>query len=191
MNAAHDRVAMHAVRRELLVAQAAAVGVPLLTVSIPHPCPNAVYEARLCTVLAQAALTGVAGIAFGDLFLADIRSYRERLVAAVGLQAHFPLWGFDTRALAQVMVASGLRARLTCVDPKHCPREFAGQDFESVLQRLPAGIDPYGENGEFHTFAYAGPMFAQPMSVETGVVVERDGFVFADLFQTVAPGAPT
>jgi uncharacterized protein (TIGR00290 family) len=181
MDRAHGRVAVHAVRQELVVAQAAAAGLPLHRVPLPEKCSNAEYEARVGARLRAAARRGITGIAFGDLFLADVRAYRERLVAAAGLRAHFPLWGRDTRELARAMVDAGLRARITCVDPGRCPAELAGGEFADVLAALPAGVDPCGENGEFHTFAWAGPMFARPIAVRTGRIVARDGFVFADL----------
>jgi uncharacterized protein (TIGR00290 family) len=187
IDATHDRVAVHAVSSELLTTQSAAVGLSLRTVFVPQACSNRVYEACHHDVFAKAAAEGIEGVAFGDLHLADIRVYRERLLEAVGLQAHFPLWGMSTRALARSMVDAGLRALLTCVDPERCPRELAGQEFGSVLERLPPTIDPCGENGEFHTFAYAGPMFAQPLRVEAGPVVEREGFVFADVVSVAEP----
>jgi uncharacterized protein (TIGR00290 family) len=184
VNAAHGRVAMHAVREALLQAQAVSLNLPLRVVPLPHPCSNAVYEAEFARALGGLGFEGITGIAFGDLFLADIRAYRERQVAALGLSCVFPLWGQDTAVLARDMIRAGLRARLTCVDPRQCPREFAGREFdEALLQSLPGGVDPCGENGEFHTFAYAGPMFAQPLEVISGDIVERDGFVFADLME--------
>jgi uncharacterized protein (TIGR00290 family) len=191
VNATHDRVAMHAVRRELLAMQAEAVGLPLRTVELPHPCSNDDYEAALARALAGVAAEGIAGIAFGDLFLADIRAYRERQVSALGLQSVFPLWGRDTSQLAGEMVRSGLRAQLTCVDPRACPREFAGAAFdEDLLRDLPEEVDRCGENGEFHTFAWDGPMFERPVPVRRGPVVERDGFVFADLLPATEGGVP-
>jgi uncharacterized protein (TIGR00290 family) len=187
VNAARDRVAMHAVRRELLARQAAAVGLPLRTVELPEPCSDERYEAAMAPAMRDALRAGVAGVAFGDLFLADIRAYRESRLAQVGLTGVFPLWGRDTAALAREMVQSGLRARLTCVDPRACPREFAGALFDADLLRdLPAGVDRCGENGEFHTFAFEGPMFDRPIEICGGPVVERDGFVYAD----VLPAAP-
>lgn len=181
VNERWNRVAMHGVRQDLVEAQAAAVGVPLHVVTIPHPCSNAVYEARHVAELRQAAANGIDGIAFGDVFLADVRAYRQRLTAAAGLAALFPLWGLDTARLARRMLDDGLRARLTCVDPRCCPRDFVGRDLHEVLPLLPPAVDPCGENGEFHTFAYAGPMFARALAIELGVVVQREGFVFADL----------
>jgi len=176
------RVAMHGVREELLAAQADAAGVPLWRVPLPHPCPNTEYEKRMRALIERAAAAGVTHMAFGDLFLQDIRAYREKQLADTGIAPVFPLWGRKTMELAREMVRAGLRAKLSCVDPRHLPREFAGRTFDdSLLDELPAGIDPCGENGEFHSFCCAGPMFHRPIAVQTGEVVERDGFVFADL----------
>ena len=179
INAVHDRVAMHAVRRRLLEAQAAAAELPLHPILIPSPCSNDEYDAAMLEAVRRAETDGVECIAFGDLFLEDIRAYRESRLAATKLKPLFPLWGSDTTALAKEMIAGGLRARITCVDPRVMPRELAGRDFDPML--LPPEIDPCGERGEFHTFAYAGPMFRAPIAIESGEVVERDGFVFADL----------
>jgi diphthamide synthase (EF-2-diphthine--ammonia ligase) len=182
VNAAFDRVAMHAVRRELLAAQARAAGLPLHVIEIPYPCPNADYERIMGTFVAEAKASGVTEMAFGDLFLADIRAYREQQLAGTGIAPIFPLWQRETRALAQEMIAGGLVAHLTCVDPSKLDRAFAGRAFDAaLLADLPAGVDPCGENGEFHTFVSAGPMFCDPVQVRRGEVVERDGFVFADL----------
>ena len=182
INRVHDRVAMHAVRSELLRAQASAAGLPLWEVAIPSPCSNAEYEAAMGEAMARAKGDGIVTIAFGDLFLEDIRAYREEKLRAAGMSPVFPLWGRPTGALARDMIAGGLRARLTCVDPKQLAGSFAGRDFDAaLLADLPAGVDPCGERGEFHTFAYAGPMFRAPVGVRPGEVVERDGFVFADL----------
>jgi uncharacterized protein (TIGR00290 family) len=176
------RISMHGVREELLVAQAAATGLPLVQVRIPSPCSNADYEERMGAALAGALASGVDTVVFGDLYLADIRAYREEKLAEVGMRAEFPLWKKDTRALAHEMIDAGVRAVLTCVDPKQVPRELAGREFDaSLLADLPAGADPCGENGEFHTFVYAGAALRQPLAVRRGEVVERDGFVFADL----------
>ncbi len=178
----YGRVSMHAVREELLARQAAAAGVPLRTVRIPWPCPNGVYEREMAAALAAARAEGVTRVVFGDLFLADVRAYRERQLAGTGVAPEFPLWGRDTAALAREMLAGGLEARLTCVDPRKVPRTLAGARFDAaLLAALPAGVDPCGENGEFHTFACAGPMFTAPVPVAPGEVVEREGFVFADL----------
>jgi uncharacterized protein (TIGR00290 family) len=182
VNETHDRVAMHAVRRSLLQAQADAAGLPLFVVPIPSPCPNEVYEAAMAEAVAAARTRGVEAMAFGDLFLEDIRRYREAKLAGTGLTPLFPLWGRPTEALAREMIGSGLRARLTCVDPRVVPASFAGRAFDAaLLEELPAGVDPCGERGEFHTFAWAGPMFRAPIPVVQGEVVTRDGFVFADL----------
>lgn len=179
---AHARVAMHGVREALLDAQAEAAGLPLVKVRIPSPCPNEVYEAKMSDALAVARADGVDTIVFGDLFLEDIRKYREEKLASVGMRAAFPLWGRDTRALAREMIASGVRATLTCVDPRKVPRALAGRAFDdALLAELPAGVDPCGENGEFHSFVSACPAFSRALGVEVGEVVERDGFVFADV----------
>jgi uncharacterized protein (TIGR00290 family) len=182
MNTVHDRVAMHAVRRTLLEAQAAAVGLPLRTVALPWPCPNEAYEAAMREAVDAARAEGIEAMAFGDLFLEDVRRYREERLAGTGLRPLFPLWGRDTTALAREMISSGQRATLTCVDPRVLPARFAGREFDaSLLADLPAGVDPCGEKGEFHSFAWDGPAFRHPVAVQSGEVVERDGFVFADL----------
>jgi uncharacterized protein (TIGR00290 family) len=182
VNETFGRVAMHAVRRELVEAQARAAGVPLRTVPIPHPCPNDVYEAAMAGALTEARTAGVEAVAFGDLFLEDIRRYREERMAPTGLRPLFPLWGRPTRALAEEMIDGGLRARLTCVDPRVLDPCFAGRAFDrDLLAALPPEADPCGERGEFHTFAWSGPMFREPVPVSLGEVVHRDGFVFADL----------
>ena len=182
VNEVHQRVAMHAVRVELLQAQADALQLPLWQIPIPSPCPNEVYERAMAAAVQKAVGEGFTHVAFGDLFLEDIRRYREERLAGTGLTPIFPLFGADTAALARTMVAGGLRARLTCVNPKVLDRQFAGREFDAaLLDELPASIDPCGERGEFHSFAYAGPMFARPIPIESGEVVERDGFVFADV----------
>jgi uncharacterized protein (TIGR00290 family) len=182
VNTAFERVAMHAVRIALLEAQADAVGLPLWTVPIPSPCSNQEYEAAMGEAVKKALATGVTMMAFGDLFLEDVRRYREAQLAGTGLTPIFPIWGLPTEALARDMVGAGLRARLTCVDPRQLPASFAGRDFDStLLAELPHGVDPCGERGEFHTFAYDGPMFHHPVSLLSGEIVARDGFVFADL----------
>jgi uncharacterized protein (TIGR00290 family) len=181
---AFGRVSMHGVREELLLAQARATGLPLVQVRIPSPCSNVDYEERMGAALAGALASGVDTVVFGDLYLADLRAYREERLATLGLRAEFPLWQRDTRVLAQEMIDAGVRAVLTCVDPKQVPRELAGREFDAaLLADLPAGVDPCGENGEFHTFAYAGPALREPVAVRKGEVVERDGFVFADLLR--------
>jgi uncharacterized protein (TIGR00290 family) len=182
INEAAGRVAMHAVRTELLRAQARAARLPLWELAIPSPCSNEQYEAVLRAAIARAEDEAIDCFAFGDLFLEDIRAYREKQLAATKLTPIFPLWGRDTRELAQEMIAGGLRARLTCVDPRVLPPSFAGREFDrALLDDLPASVDPCGERGEFHTFAYSGPMFSEPLPIASGVVLERDGFVFADL----------
>jgi uncharacterized protein (TIGR00290 family) len=183
LNEAFDRVAMHAVRRSLLEAQADAAGLPLHVVPLPWPCPNEEYERRMAAAVASLTAAGCTHVAFGDLFLEDVRRYREDRLAGTGLTPLFPLWKTKTTAaLAAEMIAGGVRARLTCVDPRHLDRSFAGRAFDaSLLADLPASVDPCGENGEFHTFACDGPMFSRPIAVHTGDVVDRDGFVFADL----------
>jgi uncharacterized protein (TIGR00290 family) len=186
INDAFDRVAMHAVRLELLRAQADAVGLPLVEVRIPWPCPNEAYEAAMAEALAAARERGTTAVAFGDLFLEDVRRYREERMSGTGLVPLFPLWGRPTRALAEEMIALGQQAVLTCVDPRALPRAFAGRAFDAALLReLPAEVDPCGERGEFHSFAWDGPAFRRPVPVRVGEVVDRDGFVFADLL----PGA--
>lgn len=182
VNAAFDRVAMHAVRRALLEAQAAAAGLPLHVIDIPYPCPNADYERIMGAFVAKARAEGVEAMAFGDLFLADIRAYREKQLGGTGITPLFPLWQRDTQVLAKEMIGGGLVTHITCVDPRKLDRAFAGRQFdETLLADLPYGVDPCGENGEFHTFVSAGPMFARVVPVRRGDVVERDGFVFADM----------
>ncbi len=182
INEVHDRVAMHGVRNALLDRQAAALGLPCIKVPLPYPCPNEVYEARMAQAVARIKAEGVRHMVFGDLFLEDIRAYREEKLGAAGMHGIFPLWRRDTRALAQDMIASGLVAHLVCVDPKQLDRGFAGRRFDrDLLAALPDTVDPCGENGEFHTVVSAGPMFAAPIPVTVGEIVERDGFVFADV----------
>jgi uncharacterized protein (TIGR00290 family) len=182
LNEAFDRVAMHGVRAELLRAQADAAGLPLWPVPIPWPCSNEQYEAAMSAVMVRAREAGVTVMAFGDLFLEDIRLYRETKLAGTGLTPAFPLWGVPTGALAREMIAGGLRARLTCVDPRKLAPDFAGREFDAaLLADLPESVDPCGEHGEFHSFAFAGPMFQRPVALRSGEVVTRDGFVFADL----------
>jgi uncharacterized protein (TIGR00290 family) len=188
MNEEFDRVAMHAVRRRLLQEQARAADVPLLTVPLPWPCSNEHYEGRMRAAVAQAVADGFTHVAFGDLFLEDVRRYREDRLAGSGLTPVFPIWGIPTDRLALEMIDGGLRAILTCVNPKLLDRSFAGREFDrALLDELPPGIDPCGERGEFHSFAYAGPMFSHPVNVTSGDVVERDGYVFADLQITNSP----
>ena len=182
VNAEFNRVAMHAVRQELLHAQAEAAGLPLIEVPIPYPCSNADYESRMRALIERLRGEHIDSMAFGDLYLADIRAYREKQLQGTGITPLFPLWKEPTAALARSMIAGGLRAALTCVDPKQLAPEFCGRQFDAaLLDALPAGVDPCGENGEFHSFACAGPMFRAPIAVEIGETVERDGFVFTDL----------
>lgn len=182
-NQAFDRVAMHAVRRELLQAQADAAGLPLSVVPLPWPCSNEQYETIMTAAVDGFVKNGYTHVAFGDLFLEDVRRYREDRLAGSGLEPLFPLWKTKTTAaLAREMIDGGLRATLSCVNPKQLDRSFAGRTFDhSLVNDLPAGVDPCGENGEFHSFAHAGPMFNHPIAVSVGEVVDRDGFVFADL----------
>ncbi len=181
-NAAFDRVAMHAVRHELVTAQADAIGLPLRAIPLPWPCSNEEYERIMGDAVRSAVGEGIEAMAFGDLFLEDIRAYRERQLAGTGIEPLFPLWQIPTDRLAREIIDGGLRARLTCVDPRKLPREFAGREFDrELLKDLPGNVDPCGENGEFHSFVYDGPMFRHPIEIETGEIVERDGFVFADI----------
>jgi len=181
-NHAADRVAMHAVRRSLVGQQAAAVGIPLWPVQLPWPCSNSEYDTIMALECEKAVSKGIAAIAFGDLFLEDVRSYREKQLEGSGLQPLFPIWGSPTRALAQEMIFWGIRAKLTCIDTRKLDSSFAGRDFDQqLLSELPEGIDPCGENGEFHSFVYAGPIFCSPLSISSGKIVLRDGFAFADI----------
>ena len=182
INTAFGRVAMHGVRRELLEQQAAATGLPVFELPIPHPCPNEVYQRSMAEFVARQRAAGVEAIAFGDLFLEDIRRYREQALAGTGMTPLFPLWGLDTAVLAREMIAAGLAGYISALDPDRLPARFAGRGFYAeLLVKLPAGVDPCGENGEFHTFACAGPMFDRPIAVTLGEVVLREGFVFCDL----------
>lgn len=182
LDASRGRVAMHSVRLELLERQAEAVGLPLRVINIPDPCSNTEYEQAMREVLDEARQQSINCMAFGDLFLQDIRDYREAKLSGTGITPLFPLWGVSTDELARRMISNGLRAVLTCVDSRQLSSEFAGRQFdEQLLEELPAHVDPCGERGEFHTFAYDGPMFSQPVTVEVGEVAERDGFVYADL----------
>lgn len=182
VNAAADRVAMHGVRRELLEAQAHATGLPLHIIPLPWPCSNAQYEQIMADFLRRARAGNVTHMAFGDLFLEDIRAYREKNLAGTGIEPLFPLWGVATDRLAREMVSSGMRARLATVDLAKLSASFAGRSYNAALvAKLPGGVDPCGENGEFHTFVTDGPMFRAPVDVEVGEIVLRDGFAFADL----------
>jgi uncharacterized protein (TIGR00290 family) len=187
INRTYQRVAMHAVREALVEMQAAAAGLPLVKVPIPSPCSNEIYEQAMSEAMARARAEGVWHVAFGDLFLEDIRAYREKHLAACRMTPVFPVWGKKTRRLAEEMLAGGLSAFLTCVDPRKLDRTFAGRRFDAhLLHELPPSVDPCGENGEFHTFANAGPMFDREIPVVAGEIVERDGFVFADLLPRAA-----
>jgi uncharacterized protein (TIGR00290 family) len=182
VNEVYDRVAMHGVRNALLDRQIDALGLPAMKVMIPSPCTNAIYEERMSDACAALKAQGIEHIVFGDLFLEDVRTYREEKLAAVGLKAVFPLWRRDTRMLADDMIASGLTAHVVCLDPRKLDRRFAGRSFDrAMLRDLPSDVDPCGENGEFHTVVSAGPMFRAPIAVAIGEIVERDGFVFADV----------
>lgn len=185
VNAEFDRVAMHGTRRSVLEAQAAAAGLPLWVVALPWPCSNEIYEQRMAEACARAVSEQIDAIAFGDLFLTDVRAYRERQLAPTGLEPLFPLWEIPTDRLAEEMMEGGLQARLSCVDTKQLSGDFAGREFDAhLLRELPAAVDPCGERGEFHTCVYAGPMFDAPLPLVNGEIVDRDGFVFAD-FLTV------
>jgi uncharacterized protein (TIGR00290 family) len=180
----YERISMHGVRRELLACQAEVLGLPLVEVVIPPTCINEVYEARMAEAFAAAPLSRVEAVAFGDLFLEDVRAYREERLAGAGKGGLFPLWGRDTTALAREFLDAGFEATLVCVDPRVLDASFAGSRYdERLLTELPPGVDPCGENGEFHTFVHAGPIFAEPIACATGAIVERDGFVFCDLIR--------
>jgi len=182
VNETAGRVSMHGVREEILRAQADAAGLPLMTIPLPWPCSNEIYEARLRAAVDRAVSAGFTHVAFGDLFLEDVRTYREDRLAGTGLTPLFPLWERPTPALAREMIASGLRARLSCLDPRVMPRELIGAAFdERLLASLPSSVDPCGERGEFHTCVTAGPMFSSALRIEPGEVVEREGFLFGDL----------
>lgn len=182
VNADADRVAMHAVRRKLLEAQADRLGLPLHVVELPSPCPNDVYEARMAEAMAAATACRVEHVIFGDLFLADVRAYREEALAGSGITPLFPLWQRSTEELAREIIAAGVRAIVTCVDPAQLAPQYIGRHFdEQFLDELPPGVDPCGEHGEFHTFVWDGPQFREPIDVEVGEVVERDAFVFCDV----------
>jgi uncharacterized protein (TIGR00290 family) len=184
-NEVADRVAMHAVRRDLVERQAEAAGLPLWAVPLPWPCTNQRYESLMAQTCAKAVAEGVEGVAFGDLFLEDVRAYREKQLKDTGLQPIFPVWGLPTRALAQEMIASGTRAKLTCIDTAKLDRSFVGREFnEALLSALPEEVDPCGERGEFHSFVYAGPMLNAVLPIAVGDTVVRDQFVFADLLSS-------
>lgn len=182
VNQEFGRVAMHAVRTELVRQQAQHIGLPIQLILLPHPCSDSAYEAIMKNFIKHAKEQGIECFAFGDIFLEDIRKYREVNLAGSGITPVFPLWGMSTKKLSGDMVSGGLRAIITCVDPKHLSADFAGQEYgESFLERIPASMDPCGENGEFHTFAYDGLMFKKPVHISIGETVSRDGFVFTDL----------
>ena len=182
MTEAFGRVSMHGVRAEVAEAQARALGLPLHPVFIPFPCPNEVYERAMATALGALRAQGVTRVIFGDLFLEDVRRYREDRMAGTGIEPVFPLWGRPTRALAEEMIDRGVRAHIVALDPRKLPRSFAGRVLtRALLDELPPDVDPCAERGEFHTCVTAGPMFPAPLAVVPGPVVDRDGFVFADL----------
>ena len=173
---------MHGVRNALLDRQVAALGLPCLKVFLPSPCSNDIYEARMGAAVERIKAEGVRHMVFGDLFLEDVRAYREERLAAAGMAGIFPLWGRDTRALAEKMIAGGFIAHLVTIDPRKLDRGFAGRRFDrNLLSALPGSVDPCGENGEFHTFVSSGPMFSAPIAMRMGEIVEREGFVFADV----------
>jgi uncharacterized protein (TIGR00290 family) len=181
-NEVADRVAMHAVRRDLVERQAKVTGLPLWSVPLPWPCSNEQYESLMARTCAKAVAEGIEGVAFGDLFLEDVRTYREKQLKDTGLQPIFPVWGWPTRALAEEMIASGVCAKLTCVDTEKLDRSFVSREFdEALLSDLPVAADPCGERGEFHSFVYAGPMLSSTLPISVGETVVRDQFVFADL----------
>ena len=186
LNTEFQRVAMHGTRRSVLEAQAASAGLPLWIVPLPWPCSNAIYEQRMAEVCDRAVAEHIDAVAFGDLFLADVRAYRETQLRPTGLEPLFPLWEIPTGQLASDMIAGGLRAKLACIDSKQLTSSFAGREFdEALLRDLPADTDPCGERGEFHTCVYDGPMFTAPLRLEAGDVVNRDGFFFADFLTSV------
>ncbi|MEB6608155.1 ATP-binding protein [Aeromonas sanarellii] len=182
LNQAFERVAMHGVRKSLLARQAQCVGLPLMTIDLPWPCSNEEYGRIMTGFIREVMARGIRHMAFGDLFLEEVRAYRERQLAGTGITPLFPLWGSDTTELAQQMMAAGLRARVCTLDPKTLDMSLGGHEFdEALLAALPAGVDPCGENGEFHTLAWDGPMFQRPLAIRVGETVLRDGFVFTDL----------
>ncbi|HVC90025.1 MAG TPA: hypothetical protein VND66_05315 [Acidobacteriaceae bacterium] len=191
VNELFSRVAIHGFREELLDRQAISVGLPVWKIPLPYPCSNAEYESRMEAVCARAVQEGFEAVAFGDLFLEEIRAYRIEHLAGTGLEPVFPIWGIPTDQLARQMVAAGLRARITCLDPRHLPASFCGRVFDAeFLNDLPPLVDPCGERGEFHSFAYAGPMFSQAISVEHTHNIEREGFLYGDLVPIPAPASP-
>ena len=188
VNQLFQRIAIHAVRLELLERQAEAVGLPLQIINLPYPCSNAQYETAMEKFIEESRREGIECMAFGDLFLQDIREYREAKLAGTGITPLFPLWKMPTDLLAREMISSGLRAMISCVDPQQLPASFAGREFnEALLAALPGEVDRCGERGEFHTFAFDGPMFSKPVDIRVGEIVEREGFVYADLLPTSTP----
>ena len=188
VNAEFDRVAMHGTRRAVLEAQAEAAGLPLWVVPLPWPCSNEVYEERMAEACKRAIDQQIEAVAFGDLFLQDVRDYRLRQLAGTGLEALFPVWGIPTAELARTMLDAGLRARITCVDSMQLPPEFAGREFdEEFLRDVPQEVDPCGERGEFHSCVYAGPMFRTPLKLIAGEIVQRDRFFYADFSAATLP----
>lgn len=188
VNQEFERVAMHAVRNELLQQQAESVGLPIQVIPIPNPCSHAEYENIMGEFIAQVKEQRMDCIAFGDLYLEDIRKYREEKLDGTGITPTFPLWGKDTEALSKEMVEGGLRAIITCIDPRTMPSAFAGKEYNaSFLEQIPAGVDPCGENGEFHSFAFDGPMFKSAVNIRVGETVSRDGFIFTDLLPEKHP----
>lgn len=191
LNGMANRVAMHAVRRELVELQAKRMNVPLWTVELPWPCSNAVYEETMQGVWKRAVAEGITAVAFGDLFLRDIRAYRERQLHGTGLEPLFPVWDIPTGLLANDMITLGIKAKITCIDPSKLDKSHAGRDFDrAFLESLPEGIDPCGENGEFHSFVSDAPFFTQGIDVRLGDIIERDGFVFADFLDRSLPPSP-
>jgi uncharacterized protein (TIGR00290 family) len=183
----YDRISMHGVRRELLVQQAESIGLPLHEVRIPPQCVNPIYEARMEEAVRFHYDAGVRSVAFGDIFLEDLRAYREKNLARIGMTALFPIWKRDTRELIRSFHAARFRAIAACIDPEVLDRSFAGRELDdSFFQDLPAGVDPCGENGEFHTFVFDGPIFREPISVRTGEILERDSFIYCDLLPAAA-----
>jgi uncharacterized protein (TIGR00290 family) len=178
----YERVSMHGVRRALLLRQAEQLAIPLVEITIPPGCSNQLYEQRVKDAFATPALAEIDTVAYGDLFLEDVRAYREMHLAATGRQGLFPIWGLRTSELARTFIDAGFEATLVCVDPTKLDRRFVGRAFDhGLLRDLPADTDRCGENGEFHTFVHAGPIFTREISCSLGEVVERDGFVFCDL----------
>lgn len=190
VNEVHERVAIHGVRREVLKAQAASVGLPLIEVPLPSPCSNEVYEARMAAALARLTADSIRDVVFGDIYLEDVRAYREAQLARAGMQGHFPIWGRETRALAHDMLRAGTVAYVATLDTRKLPRSSAGTRYdEHFLASLSASVDPCGESGEFHTVVSDGPEFSRPVPLVKGKDVERDGFVYTD-FSLAAVPAP-